>query len=176
MTPAIREGAAPAPQAGRALPAIELAIDAGHWPPFDRLATIAADAIAAAISVADLAVSPHAELSLLFTDDRRIRDLNKQWRGFDKPTNVLSFPAARGTGEPGPLLGDIALAFETVEREARLEELTMEHHVCHLLIHGFFHLFGYDHQTDQEAAVMEALERQALAKLAIADPYGDRPQ
>jgi probable rRNA maturation factor len=99
--------------------------------------------------------------------------LNAQWRGKDKPTNVLSFPGSSvEPGRPaGPVLGDIVLAGETIRREAELEGKLFEHHLTHLIIHGFLHLFGYDHASDDDARVMEALERKALDTLGIGDPY-----
>ena len=107
-------------------------------------------------------------MSLLFTDDAAVRDLNAAWRGKDKPTNVLSFPAhdsAEGW------LGDIALASGVCLKEAGDRGIAPADHVRHLLIHGFLHLHGYDHQADAEAEEMEAIERRALARLGIADPY-----
>jgi probable rRNA maturation factor len=110
----------------------------------------------------------------VFSDDRRVRELNAVWRGKDRPTNVLSFPAfatpGRGAALP-PMLGDIVLAFETAAGEARLEGKTLEHHISHLVLHGLLHLLGYDHEQDAEADEMEAIERGALARLAIPDPY-----
>jgi probable rRNA maturation factor len=113
------------------------------------------------------------ELSLLFTDDARIRVLNAEWRGKDKPTNVLSFPAfpVRIGAELPPMLGDIVLAAETVRGEAELEVKPLTHHISHLVVHGLLHLLGHDHETDTEADVMEDLERRVLARLAIPDPY-----
>jgi probable rRNA maturation factor len=107
----------------------------------------------------------------LFTNDAAMRKLNAEWRGKDKPTNVLSFPAARG-----PLLGDIALAAETVAREARLADKPLEDHIAHLIIHGFLHLLGYDHEVERQAEEMEALERSALSRMGIADPYAPARQ
>ncbi len=106
--------------------------------------------------------------------------LNSEWRGKDKPTNVLSFPmlaraellALAGDGPP-ELLGDIALAFETCAREAAEKGVPLDHHAAHLIIHGLLHLAGHDHEISSEAAeVMEALETKALASMGIADPYG----
>ena len=119
-----------------------------------------------------------AEVSVLFADDAFVRDLNARWRGQDKPTNVLSFPAAPekapGPRPPGPRpLGDIVLAFETVAREAREAGKPFDHHAAHLLVHGFLHLLGYDHETDAEAAVMEAREVRILETLDIPDPYAE---
>ena len=107
-----------------------------------------------------------AELSLVFTDDSGIRRLNKAWRGKDKPTNVLSFPQ-----KTGALLGDVILAAETVAKEAALADKPLEDHMAHLIIHGFLHLLGFDHQGDGEAEKMEQLERVALKSLGIPDPY-----
>jgi probable rRNA maturation factor len=109
----------------------------------------------------------------LFADDARVRPLNLAWRAQDKPTNVLTFPSVALTpgGTLPPVLGDIILAYQTVEREAAEEAKPFEDHVGHLLLHGFLHLLGYDHQTDADADIMEGLETRILAKLAIPDPY-----
>jgi probable rRNA maturation factor len=117
-----------------------------------------------------------AEVSILFTDDAAIRRLNAQYRGQDKATNVLSFPQAAGPhGQAGGarLLGDIILAFETVGAEAALAGKPLKAHMAHLVIHGFLHLLGFDHEGDAEAETMEALERAALERMGIADPYAD---
>jgi probable rRNA maturation factor len=115
-----------------------------------------------------------AEISLLLCDDARIRELNAQWRGLDKPTNVLSFPAADADElEDAPLLGDIAVALETVEREARDEGKDLRAHYTHLIVHGTLHLLGFDHEVEEEAEEMEDMERRILAGLGIADPYAD---
>ena len=113
------------------------------------------------------------EISLVFTDDAAIRAVNREWRNQDKPTNVLSFPAfpLLPGGRPGPMLGDIVLAEETLRREALDLGIAFDDHLTHLLVHGFLHLFGYDHMTDEEAAVMESLETRILAELGLADPY-----
>jgi probable rRNA maturation factor len=114
------------------------------------------------------------EVSVMLTHDRAIRALNRDWRGFDKATNVLSFPAAAAAGGPkSPLLGDIVIAYETVAREAKAEHKAFLHHLSHLAVHGFLHLIGYDHEMSREAETMEALERRILARLGIADPYAD---
>jgi probable rRNA maturation factor len=102
-----------------------------------------------------------------------MRRLNKTFRGKDKPTNVLSFPQAGGAspGNGALLLGDVILAAETVAREAALADKPLEDHMAHLIIHGFLHLLGYDHQGEAEAEKMEQLERVALETLGISDPY-----
>ena len=114
-----------------------------------------------------------SELSLVFTNDADIREINGKWRHIDKPTNVLSFPAfALQPGqEPEEILGDIVIARETVEREAAEEDKSFDDHLSHLVVHGLLHLMGYDHQNDEEAEQMEALERKILASLGISDPY-----
>jgi probable rRNA maturation factor len=115
-----------------------------------------------------------AELAVLLADDAHVRDMNAHWRGKDTATNVLSFPAAPAHG-PGPRhLGDIVLACETVEREARAQDKPFDHHLVHLVVHGFLHLIGYDHGTDDEAEEMERRERDILARLGIPDPYAAR--
>jgi probable rRNA maturation factor len=120
------------------------------------------------------AAGPAAEVAVLLCDDAAIGALNAQWRGREEPTNVLSFPAPSdaAVSESGAVhLGDIAIACETVIREAREQGLTVSQHLAHLAVHGFLHLLGYDHQTDNEAELMEALEREILAGLGISDPY-----
>lgn len=114
-----------------------------------------------------------SELSLVFTNDADIREINAKWRHIDKPTNVLSFPAfALQPGqEPGEILGDIVIARETVEREAAEEDKSFDDHLSHLVVHGLLHLMGYDHQNDDEAEQMETLERKILTSLGISDPY-----
>lgn len=125
----------------------------------------------------------HLELSVRLTDDTEIQALNRDHRGQDKPTNVLSFPLLsdneiesllkEGTGIPDhPVsLGDIILAYETLSDEARAQGKSFSDHFCHLSIHGMLHLVGYDHMEDAEAEEMEEVERQLLAKLNIEDPY-----
>lgn len=114
-----------------------------------------------------------SELSLVFTNDADIREINGKWRHIDKPTNVLSFPAfALQPGqEPGEILGDIVIARESVAREAAEEHKSFDDHLSHLVVHGLLHLMGYDHQNDEEAEQMETLERKILASLGISDPY-----
>jgi len=114
-----------------------------------------------------------AELAIVLSDDSAVRLLNRQWRGIDKATNVLSFPTETAEGEP-PLLGDIVLAYETIAREARNEGKPFAHHLAHLAVHGFLHLNGYDHERDEDAETMEELERKILRRLDIADPYRSR--
>lgn len=152
---------------------LDILVEAGAWPARQVLARLSRDAVDAALAEAGLAPSPQTELSVVFTDDEAVRVLNAGWRGKDKPTNVLSFSAfPYSSGDPvPPMLGDVVLAAETVAREAASESMPLEHHISHLLIHGILHLLGHDHEDEDEAETMEALERKALARLAIPDPY-----
>ncbi|MCO5057660.1 MAG: rRNA maturation RNase YbeY [Rhizobiaceae bacterium] len=151
---------------------IELERAAGAWPDEPALRALAEKAVAAFLAETR-ARGEASELSLLFTDDAAIRDLNAAWRGKDKPTNVLSFPSGmmRDDGRWPPLLGDIVLAWETVAREAADEGKPLDHHISHLIVHGLAHLVGHDHEDEGEAEEMEALERRVLQSLAIPDPY-----
>jgi probable rRNA maturation factor len=152
---------------------IAISIEAGNWPPEDGLERLTRVAVAAAVAELGLAPPAGCELSVVFTDDESIRRLNAEWRARDKPTNVLSFqafPVKRGGPLP-PMLGDVVLAFETVGREAREEAKPFEAHLVHLIVHGFLHLVGYDHEGEQDAEEMEGSERRILARLAIPDPY-----
>lgn len=149
---------------------IALAVEAGEWPAEARLEQMVRAAVGAAC--ADQGLHGASELSVVFTDDAAIRELNAGWRGKDKPTNVLSFPAfPEGWSALPPMLGDIVLAAETVTREAADESKPFENHLTHLIVHGFLHLVGHDHEDDAEAEAMEAAERRILAALAIPDPY-----
>lgn len=127
---------------------------------------------------AALAASPHAglndsEISVLFTSDEEVRALNRTWRGKDRATNVLSFPMASPAElADAPMLGDVVLAHGTCSGEATEKKVSIEAHAAHLVVHGTLHLLGYDHeQGDAAAEEMEALERQALAAIGVADPY-----
>lgn len=172
-----------APRAGTSGPAVggpslEIRMQSRRWREVADLRPRIAAAIEAALALAPVATLPGAELSLLLTDDKRIRGVNRDWRGFDKATNVLSFPAAPPERiATSPVVGDIVLAFETIAREAQAEEKSFGDHLSHLVIHGLLHLLGEDHETEEQAQRMEALETAALARLGIADPYaGSEPE
>lgn len=161
-----------------ALPISEVLVVADCWQAEPDAEAVVHRAIAAAAESVDADVGD-AELAIMLTDDAGIRTLNSNWRGLDKPTNVLSFPALQPTGPVGPddaprMLGDIAIAYQTTRKEADDEQKPFDHHLSHLAIHGFLHLIGYDHEKDGEAEAMEVLERQILAQLGIPDPYADR--
>jgi len=114
-----------------------------------------------------------AELSVVLTDDEEQRELNRDWRGKDASTNVLSFPQIEPFAPVFGILGDITLARETVTREAEELGKPFDHHFTHLVVHGFLHILGYDHIEEDEALQMEALETHILAELGIDDPYAD---
>jgi len=144
------------------------------WRRLPRARAIARETIAACLAESGFKAREGAQASLLLSDDAKVRALNAKWRGQDKPTNVLSFPAAPPDRlSASPTLGDVALAFETLEREALADGIPLADHYRHLLTHGFLHLIGYDHGTDEDAGRMEALERRILARLGVADPYAE---
>lgn len=152
--------------------AIDILVEGGDWPSRQKLRALARRAIAAAVVRSRPLLAPDPEASLLFTDDARMRSLNRDYRGKDKPTNVLSLPAAPVVrGRLGPPLGDIVLAAETVRREADEQGLAFEDHLTHLIVHGFLHLVGHDHEAEAEALAMEGLETAILHDIGIADPY-----
>lgn len=160
---------------------MQLDIDIEDWPAGDWDA-LAQRATLAAAKVEPLLGNHRLATSLLFTTDAEVHALNREWRGRDKATNVLSFPmlgheelaALPADGSP-EMLGDIALAHETCAREAADKGIPLEHHAAHLIVHGLLHLAGHDHvDSDDQAEAMEALEVKALAILGIADPYADR--
>lgn len=171
-----------------AIEVIAEAWDEESWPDGLTLDQISARAVRAALAEAGHATAlqaPHldCEISILFADDSELQRLNSDWRGKDKPTNILSFPmwsrhdAAQhlAAGQGSFLLGDLALAHETIAREALDEGKSLSDHLMHLLVHGTLHLLGHTHEAEAEAQVMEALEIRILASLGIADPYAARP-
>jgi probable rRNA maturation factor len=151
-----------------------LAIDISSRSRLWKQAPGAAAAIRRAMRAAAARCGPRepAAVSVLLTDDEAIRITNRDWRGLDRPTNVLSFPAASFflPDTPRPL-GDIVLAYETIAREASSEQKPFLDHLAHLTVHGFLHLVGHDHIDNQEADAMESEERGILATLGIPDPY-----
>ncbi|HRK18571.1 MAG TPA: rRNA maturation RNase YbeY [Hyphomicrobiaceae bacterium] len=150
-------------------------VDDGAWgeeaalvPHLDAIGRVLSD-------VPEAGLRAGSSATIVFAGDLQVKALNAQFRNIDKPTNVLSFPAGgEATDEDGqPYLGDVILAYETVAREAAEQGLAFDHHLVHLVVHGVLHLAGFDHMTESEAGVMEALEIRILARLGIADPYAD---
>lgn len=130
------------------------------------------DGLSRALAAAAAAENVQGEVSLLLGDDTAVAGLNRQWRGKDGPTNVLSFPPPETVKATGAgFLGDIALAAETIAAEAEFQGKPFENHAAHLVVHGFLHLLGYDHENPSEAEAMEARERAILVSLGIDDPY-----
>jgi probable rRNA maturation factor len=156
-------------------PHLEIIVETPAWNALRGVKPALRRAISAAAAPMRLEES---ELAIVLTDDAAIRELNRRWRGSDKATNVLSFPA-HGLVPPGSgprPLGDVLIAYETMAREAQEQGLPLTHHLTHLAVHGFLHLLGYDHESDTEAETMEQLERDILARLDVPDPYAAREE
>jgi probable rRNA maturation factor len=153
---------------------LEIVMFSPLWRRLKRARSMARETIDVCVEEAGTPLRPGAEIGVCLSDDKHLRQLNALWRGLDKPTNVLSFPAAASDriGETGRL-GDIALAYETIVEEAHELGIAPADHYRHLVAHGFLHLIGYDHQSEREAGRMEALEKRILGRLGVADPYGD---
>ena len=137
------------------------------------LETLVQRCIVAAAARAEIDADVETELGATFTGNAEVQVLNAEWRGKDKPTNVLSFPMLdlMPGDRPGPMLGDIVLARETVAAEALAEGKSFHDHLCHLIVHGFMHCLGFDHIDPEDAEEMEQLEILILGDLAISDPY-----
>jgi probable rRNA maturation factor len=156
------------------------------WPDTLDWEARAGEAAAAALALTPYAAlaqaAPLVEVAVRLTDDAEVHALNRDFRGKDKPTNVLSFPQVQpdlletlANSDDGEiLLGDIVLARETCAREAEEKGISLAAHATHLIVHGTLHLVGYDHADDHGAAAMEALEVKALASLGLANPYADQ--
>ncbi len=152
--------------------ALAISVPSGLWRGLPRARLLARETIAAAVAESGFSQPDGAEVSLCLADDAQLKALNLRWRGVDKPTNVLSFPSAQPDRFAEPVtLGDIALAYETLAREANELGAPLADHYRHLVAHGFLHLIGYDHGSDEEAERMEALETRIMARLGAADPY-----
>ena len=150
--------------------------DSALWDALVDAEAIAERALEAAVDLAAIPLLDGAEVGLLLSDDEHVKSVNQEWRSIDKATNVLSFPAVEVSKlARAPFLGDIIIAFETVEREARAEDKAFADHFAHLVVHGFLHLLGFDHINEKDAERMESLEISILARLDIPDPYADRP-
>ncbi|MCZ2203384.1 rRNA maturation RNase YbeY [Bartonella sp. A05] len=155
---------------------IDMTIESAEWGEEKVLYNIAEKALTATIQHCSLD-NITSELSLLFTNDEHMAQINAQWRNKNNPTNVLSFPAfpLKAGQNPRSMLGDIVIARETVMREAKQEGKSFHDHLTHMVVHGVLHLLGYDHETHEEAHQMEELEKEILRKLSIKDPYTELP-
>ena len=159
---------------------IDVLVESDHWQNAGATKTIIRRALKHAAATLS---TKTAELAIVLTDDAAIRKLNRNWRGVDAATNVLAFPARSGAPrnannsrtqlrtQLANHLGDIVLAYETIEREARRDGKSFDHHLAHLAVHGFLHLLGYDHLNDAQARRMETTEQTILRHLAMPDPY-----
>jgi probable rRNA maturation factor len=155
------------PRASAKAPAVTIQVEEPRWREDASIVRL----IRRAARLALKSAAPNGAVTILLTDDKKLRALNASFRGLDKPTNVLSFPA----GDASSYLGDIALAYGVVSREARAQGKEFAAHAAHLAVHGTLHLQGHDHEDGKEAQKMEALEITLLARLGIADPYAPRP-
>lgn len=153
---------------------VDVLPEAALWAALPEAADLVTRAVKAACAASGARLPPGTEIAVVLGDDAGLRALNRDWLGNDKPTNVLSFPtpaSARTGGEPH--LGDIAIAFETLEREAAADGKPVGAHLIHLAVHGTLHLLGYDHEDSAQAEAMESLERTVLAGLGVSDPYAE---
>ncbi|MBL4870314.1 MAG: rRNA maturation RNase YbeY [Robiginitomaculum sp.] len=159
---------------------IDICVQDNRWAELSDLQGLSERAIAGAMTQCQ--PKPFSELSLAFVSDIQMQSLNQQYRNIDAPTNVLSFPAQNGPTQNGsanhsaefsPLLGDIVFAFDTITAQASAQEILIKNHLSHLIVHGFLHLQGYDHEDPKDADIMESLETQILADLGISDPYAN---
>ena len=141
---------------------IEVEVEADAWSALPEVEAIVSRAAVAALGTVE------GDVVVLLTDDEAVRDLNARFRGKDRPTNVLSFPAPENAF---PHLGDIFQAYGVCATEAEAQGKTLADHLSHLVVHGVLHLLGRDHEDDAEAEEMEAEEREILAQIGVADPY-----
>ena len=145
--------------------AFDLLVEDDRWTRLGDLEVLTRKALGAAAALPE---PVSGRIALLLADDAALQTLNRDFRGKDKPTDVLSFPSLP---MDRPFLGDIAVAFDTSAADAASQGKALGDHLCHLIIHGCLHLLGFDHEADTEAEEMEALEIKALASLGIANPY-----
>ncbi|AHB48281.1 metalloprotease [Hyphomicrobium nitrativorans NL23] len=156
---------------------LDIVHEAESWGSVDGLEPLIEEAGRALAAAPRFSHFTPAEACIALADDAAVHELNLRYRGKDKPTNVLSFPATP-MGHPSEdvaprALGDLVLAHETLVREAAEQGIPLAHHLQHLVIHGLLHLLGYDHETERQAEEMEAMEVEILASLGIPNPYLD---
>ena len=149
---------------------VDIIVSAPAWEAIADLDALTERVVRQCVATSGVRLASDCEVSVSFCDDATIRALNARWRRQDKPTNVLSFPTP-GAPQAKPLLGDIVIAYETVAREAREHDRKLPDYVAYMVIHGFLHLIGYDHEVRAEAETMEALEQRVASALGLSDPY-----
>lgn len=161
-------------------PDVQVSLEDSRWESVleESIESVLAKYISAALNHVDVAenLPTDLEVSVVLTNDEEIQVLNRQYRGKDKPTNVLSFPQEADISDMRDLdtcvlLGDIVLSIDTIQREVAQQQKLMHHHLAHLIIHGTLHLVGYDHESDEDADIMEGLEIDILRQHDIANPY-----
>lgn len=148
---------------------VDIVYEAGAWDAIGGAEDLIRSATASVACAPEIDLGGPVCATIALGDDATVRDLNKRFRGQDKPTNVLSFPSREGEDT----LGDIIFAFETLQREAADLGIPLAHHLQHLTVHGLLHLLGFDHMSEEEAAEMEAIETSILARIGVPDPYAD---
>lgn len=157
------------PRIRRRPPVVSLVVEEPGWRKDASVCALVRRAARLALAaVPQRAAGPSRDVAILLAGDAKLRELNHMFRGRNKPTNVLSFPSSP---ELDAHIGDIALAFGVIAKEARAQEKPLAAHAAHLAIHGVLHLLGYDHAEDREAARMEALETKLVQRLGFSDPY-----
>jgi probable rRNA maturation factor len=156
----------PVPISHAAVPSIDIQVQSPLWAGQPLAEQTVRDAIAAAATILS---TRSGELGIVLTDDSSVRAFTREWRGIDKPTNVLSFPVKSFDGRT--MFGDIVIAYETLCKECDDEDKDFLHHLAHLTVHGFLHLIGFDHQVDAEAEEMEGLESRIMLSMNLPDPW-----
>jgi probable rRNA maturation factor len=152
----------------------DVVLSSPAWEGVAELESLTQRVVRQAAHLSGVSLAGACELCVSYCDDAAIRALNAQWRGQDKPTNVLSFPTP-GALSTKPMLGDIVVAYETVVHEAREQAKDLHEYISYMIVHGFLHLIGYDHETAAEAELMEGLERRIARSLGLSDPYEGTP-
>lgn len=151
----------------------EIILDEPQWESMDDLGMVIKTSIHGVNNVFDDADFCPTSVTFTLTNDNEIQRLNKDFRNKDKPTNVLSFPDGDVDDLGRMHIGDIAMSYETMKNEAELNNISLSDHLSHLIIHGLLHLYGYDHETDEDAEEMESIEIEILEDMGIKNPYTD---
>ena len=150
---------------------IDIAVLSKQWPPLKQNIKKLAAKTMELSGFTKKHKNKSINVSIALADDEFVRSLNKRFRNKDEATNVLSFPNKDKSMDGGLALGDVAMAYETIEKEAKDQGKTFRNHASHLIVHGILHLIGYDHETGRQASKMEALEVKILKSIGIKNPY-----